>query len=83
MDVSKLQSAKTKKDLLDFLRSCDASQFRENAIKKVLNQPYNAALQTTWNFYLQQDGKYYLGKEVTKNCWFKGTAIGGMECHSH
>lgn len=82
MNVELLQNAKTKVDLLNFLRSANASKFKDIAINKVRSQSFNDALQTTWNFYLQQDGKYFLGKEVTKTCWHKGTAIGGMECHS-
>lgn len=82
MDFENLKKVKNKRDLLDFLRSCEESKYREFAIKKVLKQNFSDALQTAWNFALQQDGKYFLGKEVTRNSWYKGSAIAGMECHS-
>jgi hypothetical protein len=82
MEIEKLKDAKTKLDLLDFLKSFGTSPYREAAIKKVQKGSFNDALQATWDFALQQEGKYFLGKEKERNCWFKDTAIRGMEVHS-
>lgn len=41
---------------------------------------FNKALQKVWNYALQQEGKYFLGREgyIKVKCG----AIAGMECHS-
>lgn len=83
MEIEKLNEAKDKQDLLKFVKSFPASPYREAAIKKILNAfSFQNALQPTWDFALQQEGKYFLGKDIERNCWFKGTAIRGMEVHS-
>lgn len=54
------------------------ANFREALMKETV---FDKALQRVWNFALQQDGKYFLGK-VGFAKRKGGTAIGGMECHS-
>lgn len=42
---------------------------------------FDKGLQRVWNFALQQDGKYYIGRESYVKVKHGG-AITGLECHS-
>lgn len=55
-----------------------ANNFREALFKE---KDFNKALIRTWNFALQKEGKYYLGK-VGYPKIKSGGAITGLECHS-
>lgn len=50
-----------------------------NQLKK--SKDFNNSLMVVWNMVMSQNGAF-LGKEIEKKCWFKGTSIHGMECHS-
>lgn len=43
---------------------------------------FNEALKIVWDYALQLETGEFNGKTAEKNCWFKGSAIHGMECHS-
>lgn len=51
-------------------------------IKKLENKSFEEAMKIVWDYALQLDCGYSNGREVTKSCWYKGSAIAGMECHS-
>ena len=46
------------------------------------SKDFNSSQQVVWNALVSSSGAF-LGKEITKKSWYKGTAIAGMECHSH
>jgi short-subunit dehydrogenase len=46
------------------------------------SKDFNSSQQVVWNALVSNSGAF-LGKEITKKSWYKGTAIAGMECHSH
>lgn len=46
------------------------------------SKDFNSSQQVVWNALVSNSGAF-LGKEITKESWYKGTAIAGMECHSH
>lgn len=52
--------------------------FRESLLKET---DFQKALQKVWNFALQQEGKYFLGREGYPKRR-SGGAITGLECHS-
>lgn len=55
-----------------------ANNFREALFKE---KDFKKALIRTWNFALQKEGKYFLGKEGYPKIK-SGGAITGLECHS-
>lgn len=46
------------------------------------SKDFNSSQQVVWNALVSSSGAF-IGKEKTKKSWYKGTAIAGMECHSH
>lgn len=84
MDYEGLKKCKTKRDFINFIsKNCASNKYVEGYKKKIINaKTLEDATQAAWDCCLQSEGKYFLGKEVTRNSWFKGTSIGGMECHS-
>lgn len=80
--LEELKDIKDKYGLMKFVLSYEQNQFTRNLIQKIKKSSLEDSMIAVWNFALQQEGKYFLGKEVTRNCWYKGSAIAGMECHS-
>lgn len=85
MNYEKLKTCRTKQEYLSFISdNCENNKFTAAFRRKIMNSHKPEEWQQlTWDCCLQNEGKYFLGKEVTKKSWFKGTAIRGMECHSH
>ena len=85
INFEELKSCKTKQDFISFLsKNCTKNKYVESYKKKIANAKSTQEVQQiAWDCCLQSEGKYFLGKEVTRNSWFKGTSIGGMECHSY
>lgn len=84
--VKELRNCKDLQNLLNFVNKYATKKdtytynFKEN-IKK--EKSFDNALVKVWNFALQQDGKYFLGRETAN--WKRpagGGAITGLECHS-
>lgn len=81
--TTELNSCKTILDLKRFARRYAGNDKYAIGFMEALNKEkdFNKALQRVWNFALQQDGKYFLGK-VGYAKVKTGGAITGMECHS-
>lgn len=82
--VNQLKSCKTIPELKSFVNRYATGKIEFTALlKKKLSKETNfdKALQLVWNFALQQEGKYFLGKESTHYSR-SGGAIRGLECHS-
>lgn len=80
--IEELKSCKTIPDLIRFsIRYAGRDKYSEgfmSALRK--EKDFQKAQQRVWNYALQKDGKYFLGREGFVR--FKGSAIAGMECHS-
>ena len=82
--VEQLKNCKTIQDLRKFvnLYATGKNEYTYNFRNYILKETnFEKALQSVWNFALQQDGKYFLGREST---YYRrsGGAITGLECHS-
>jgi len=82
--VNELQSCKDLSSLIVFANKYATKKdtytfnFKEGLKKE---KDFNKALVKVWNFALQQEGKYFLGKVgIPKRR--SGGAITGLECHS-
>lgn len=82
--IEELKSCTDLFELRRFARRYAGNDKYAKGFLEALNKEkvFQKGLQRTWNFALQQDGKYFLGKEGY--CKVKsGGAITGMECHSY
>lgn len=82
--VDQLKACKTVSDLRRFvnLHTTNKNDY-SITFKQYINRETNfeKALKSVWNFALQQDGKYFLGRVgIPKRR--SGGAITGLECHS-
>lgn len=82
--VEQLKSCKTISDLRRFvnLYTPNKNEYTYN-FKQYINREtdFEKALKSVWNFALQQEGKYFLGRVgIPKRR--SGGAITGLECHS-
>lgn len=88
-NIEKIKSLKTKSDIDKFVKRLiiDNDLTKDKSSVILLKQlekskDFESSQLAVWNSLLASSGAY-LGKEVTKKSWYKGTAISGMECHSH
>lgn len=81
--VEELKNCKNVIDLLHFTnRYAGTSEYANNFRKSLKKETdFNKALTKVWNFALQQEGKYFLGREGIPKIR-SGGAITGLECHS-
>ena len=82
--VEQLKACKTISDLQRFvnLYTPNKNEYTYN-FKQYINKEtdFESALKSVWNFALQQEGKYFLGRVgIPKRR--SGGAITGLECHS-
>ena len=84
-----LKKLKTKSDLNRFVKRLILDNGLTKDLSSVIllkqlekSKDFEASQQVVWNSLLASSGAY-VGKTITKNSWYKGTAISGMECHSH
>ena len=89
LNVVKIKQLKDKKEVDRFIRRLiiDNNLTKDKSSIFLLNQlksskSFESSIQAVWNFLVSSSGAY-VGKEITKKSWYKGTAISGLECHSH
>lgn len=88
-NVDKIKKINSKFELEVFVKCLilDNNLTKDKASIIILKQlekskDFNSSQQVVWNALVSNSGAF-LGKEITKKSWYKGTAIAGMECHSH
>lgn len=88
-NIENIKKLKTKGELDRFIKRLviDNGLTKDKSSVILLKQlekskDFESSQQTVWNALVSSSGAF-LGKEVTKKSWYKGTAISGMECHSH
>lgn len=88
-NIEKIKSLKTKSDIDKFVKRLiiDNNLTKDKSSVILLKQlekskDFESSQLAVWNALVSSSGAF-LGKEVTKKSWYKGTAISGMECHSH
>ena len=81
--VEELKRCKTVLELNCFAnRYAGNSEYANNFRKSLKKETdFSKALTKVWNFALQQEGKYFLGREGIPKIR-SGGAITGLECHS-
>lgn len=83
--VEELKKCKDLYELKRFARKYAGNDKYASGFLEALNKEkdFDKALQRVWNFALQKDGKYFLGKVgFAKHSSGGGGWIAGMECHS-
>lgn len=80
--TDELSECKTIPELIRFSKKyAGEGKYAEGFLSALRKEKdFNKAQARVWNYALQQEGKYFLGK--TGFARFKGSAIAGMECHS-
>ena len=88
-NIEKIKKLNSKSDIDKFVKRLviDNGLTKDKSSVILLKQlekskDFNYSRQAVWNAILSSSGAF-LGKEITKKSWYKGTAIAGMECHSH
>lgn len=88
-NIENIKKLKTKNELDRFIKRLviDNGLTKDKSSVILLKQlekskDFESSQQAVWNALVSSSGAF-LGKEVTKKSWYKGTAISGMECHSH
>lgn len=88
-NIENIKKLKTKGELDKFIKRLviDNGLTKDKSSVILLKQlekskDFESSQQAVWNALVSSSGAF-LGKEVTKKSWYKGTAISGMECHSH
>ena len=88
-NIEKIKKITTKTDLDRFVKRLiiDNDLTKDKSSVILLKQlekskDFETAYTAVWSSLLASSGAY-VGKTVTRNSWYKGTAISGMECHSH
>lgn len=88
-NIENIKKLKTKGELDRFIKRLviDNGLTKDKSSVILLKQlekskDFESSQQAVWNALVSSSGAF-LGKEVTKKSWYKGTAISGMECHSH
>ena len=88
-NIEKIKKLNSKSDIDKFVKRLviDNGLTKDKSSVILLKQlekskDFNSSRQVVWNTILSSSGAF-LGKEITKKYWYKGTAIAGMECHSH
>ena len=88
-NIDKIKKLNSKRELEVFVKRLilDNNLTKDKTSVLILKQlekskDFNSSQQVVWNALISSSGAF-IGKEKTKNSWYKGTAIAGMECHSH
>ena len=83
--IEELKKCETLQDLKRFAnRYAGNDKYATGFLEALKNdRTFDKALQRVWNFALQKDGKYFLGKVgYAKHNSGGGGWIAGLECHS-
>lgn len=88
-NVDNLKKLKSKSELDKFVKRLilDNGLTKDTSSVILLKQlgktkDFETSQQLIWSSLLASSGAY-LGKQITRKSWHKGTAISGMECYSH
>lgn len=88
-NIEKIKKITTKAELVRFVKRLivDNDLTKDKSSVILLKQlekskDFETSCTAVWSSLLASSGAY-VGKTATRNSWYKGTAISGMECHSH
>lgn len=66
MVIEELKNCKDKYDLVKFAETIPKNNYNRNLINQIKAAPtVEKAMEIVWHAALQEEGKYYLGKEVS------------------